>query len=308
MATAPSPATRTNRVLATLVALVLIGAGVSAATGKRTETSSSSTTTPTDTLPTDIGNIGLRPAETSYTWFNHGFGTEQFDYKMSTLSCQSVQRVITTDLCGVVGEGKNAFMLVGAEGYWDPQEKDANGSVWVPLNLTAFTLRTDRGTSRAVSVLDGYVEKEFTANKAQVDLWSATVGGHPLFILHKHLSSPKADPYALLDEVQIVALSSTGAPTVVGTYEGAALSVSASADRIEISSLRYLSTGGSQENTWHTRIALLPRQGDEKSSGFGFDEVVTSGPSEVAHGDGLTKLDSYSFPLGRGRVDEMPKA
>ena len=305
MASAHSPATRTNRALGVLAALALIGAGASAAAGDRSGESSSSTTAPSGTLPPVGSDYGIRPAETGYSWFDHGFDTEQFDYKMESLSCESVAKVITTDLCGVAGEGHDAFMLVGAEGYWDPQEADADGAVWVPLNLTAFTLRTDHGTPRAISVLDGLVEKEYTGNKAQVDLWSATVDGHPVFVLHKHLSSATADPYLLLDSVQVVALSPTGAPTVVGTYEGPSINVAASTDRIELSSLRYLTSSGSQENTWHTRIVLKPRTG---SGAFGFDEIVTSGPGTVKDGVGLTKQDTYTFPVGRGSVDEMPRA
>ena len=300
-----SSATRTNRALGVLAVLVLIGAGASAAAGDRSTESTSSTTVPSGTLPPVASDYGRRPAETSYSWFDHGFGTEQFDYKMDSLSCDSVRKVITTDLCGVIGEGADAFMLVGAEGYWDPQEEDANGSVWVPLNLTAFTLRSDQDIPRAMSVLDGYVEKEYTANKAQVDLFSASVDKRPVFVLHKHLASAGADPYTLLDEVQIVALSPTGAPTVVATYEGPDMNVAAFADRIEISSLRYLTTGGSQENLWHTRIVLMPRTG---SAEFGWDEIVTSGPGTVKDGVGLTRLDSYTFPLGRGNIDQMPNA
>ena len=305
MTKATSPATRTNRALGVLAALVLIGAGVSAAAGDRTPDSSSSTTTPSATLPPVGSDYGIRPAETGYSWFDHGFGTEQFDYKMKSLSCDAVGKVITTDLCGVAGEGKDAFMLVGAEGYWDPQEKDSDGAVWVPLNLTAFTMRTDSSVDRAVGVLDGLVEKEYTANKAQIDLWSATIAGRPVFVLHKHLSSANADPYTLIDSVQIVALSPTGAPTVVATYEGPAMSIAASSDRIELSSLRYLTSGGSQENTWYTRIVLQPHTGP---GAFGFDEIVTSGPGTVKHGSGLTKQDTYAFPLGRGNIDQMPKA
>ena len=302
---APSTATRTNRALGALAAALLIGAGVTASTVSRPGHATTDTTVPSGTLPPVGSDYGVRPAETSYSWFDHGFGTEQFDYKMDELSCDAVSKVITTDLCGVVGEGRDAFMIVGAEGYWDPQEKDSDGAVWVPLNLTAFTLRTDHGTSRAVSVLDGYVEKEYTANKAQVDLWSTTVGGRPLFVLHKHLSAANADPYLLMDSVQIVALSPTGAPTVVATYEGPAMRVAAANDRIEISSLRYLASGGQQENTWHTRIVLKPRDG---SGAFGFDEIVTSGPGTVKDGSGLTKQDTYVYPVGRGNVDEMPRA
>ncbi len=168
MAKGTSPAKRTNRALATLTFLALVGASVAAAFGSGPNASSTSTTTPSAPSINDIP--GSRPAETALSWFDHGFAVEQFDYEMDELSCDAVEKTITPDLCAVVGSGDNAFMMVGAEGYWDPEDQDSEGSVWVPLNVTLFSLRTDNKMSRAVSVLDGLIEKQYTSNRAQLEV------------------------------------------------------------------------------------------------------------------------------------------
>ena len=118
MAKGASPAKRTNRVLVSLAFLAVVGASVAAAFGSGPNASSTSTTTPSAPSSNDIP--GARPAETALSWFDHGFAVEQFDYEMDELSCEAVEKTITPDLCAVVGSGDNAFMMVGAEGYWDP--------------------------------------------------------------------------------------------------------------------------------------------------------------------------------------------
>ena len=245
------------------------------------------------------GATGARPAETAYSWFDHSFNAEQFDYEMPELSCASVAKVITLDLCSVADTSYGSFMLVGSEGYWDPQEKDSDGLVWVPLNLTVFTQRSDHDTPRAISVLDGIIDKQYTANKAQVDVYVASVGGQQMLVLHKRLSKASADPYSFTEEVQVIAMSKTGAPTVVATYAGSAVRVAASDTHIEVSTLRYLTSAQSSEDKWYTRIVLTPND----SNGINMDETVTSGPSPVRQGAGLDLLDSYVFPVGRGNVD-----
>lgn len=299
MAKGSSPAKRTNTGLALLVIAALLGAGSTALFGNTTPIASSSTAPAEPTMEELEGAAGTRPAETSYSWFDHGFSVEQFDYEMQDLSCTSMTKVITPDLCGVARTSYTDFMVVGSEGYWDPQDTDTDGSVWVPLNLTVFTKRTDNGTPRAISVLDGVLDKRYTANKAQVDLFVATVGGQDMLVLHKHLSKTNADTYSFSEEVQVIAMSKTGAPTVVATYEGSGLKVAASANHIEISSLRYLTSQQSLEDQWYTRIVLTPNYSD----GVRMDETVTSGPTQVKQGAGMKKLDTYVFPVGRGNID-----
>ena len=299
MAKGSSPAKRTNTGLALLLIIALLGAGATALFGNTSPIPSSSAAPAEPPMEEPDGASGSRPAETSYSWFDHSFNAEQFDYEMQSLSCASIAKVITPDLCSVADTSYGSFMLVGSEGYWDPQEEDADGIVWVPLNLTVFTKRSDHDTPRAISVLDGIIDKQYTANKAQVDVYVATVGGQQMLVLHKRLSKASADPYSFTEEVQVIAMSKTGAPTVVATYAGSAVRVAASETHIEVSTLRYLTSAQSSEDKWYTRIVLTPND----SSGISMDETVTSGPSPVRQGAGLDLLDSYVFPVGRGNVD-----
>ena len=300
MAKGSSPAKRTNTGLALLLITALLGAGATALFGDTSPTTSSPTAAPAE-VPTDApaGATGTRPAETSYSWFDHSFNAEQFDFEMPSLSCASVAKVITPDLCSVARTSSGSFMLVGSEGYWDPQEEDSDGIVWVPLNLALYTMRSDNGMPRAVSILDGIVEKQYTANGAQVDVYVATIGGEEMLVIHKRLSKTTADPYSFTEEVQVIAMSKTGAPTVVATYAGSAVRVAAAANHIEISTLRYLTSTQSSEGKWHTRIVLKPSDSED----IRLDETVTSGPVPVKQGAGLELLDSYVFPVGRGNVD-----
>jgi predicted membrane-bound mannosyltransferase len=160
-------------------------------------------------------------------------------------------------------------------------------------------MRSDNGMPRAVSILDGIVEKQYTANGAQVDVYVATIGGEEMLVIHKRLSKTTADPYSFTEEVQVIAMSKTGAPTVVATYAGSAVRVAAAANHIEISTLRYLTSTQSSEGKWHTRIVLKPNYAD----GVRMDETVTSGPRQVKQGAGMELIDTYSFPVGRGNVD-----
>jgi len=301
MAKSTSPAKRTNRILLALVVAGLATAGVAAALGDGPSTSAT-TTLPPVTPPSD-SLTGARPAETTHSWFNHGFGGEQFDYEMSKLSCDELEKSITPDMCAIVGSGKNSFMMVATEGYWDPQDRDSNGDVWIPLNITVFSMRTDNNMPRAISVLDGFVEKQYTANRAQIDAYVATVSGQPLLVLHKHLSSAKADPYDLLDELQVIAISPDGAPTVVATYIGPQMSIQSTSSSLEISALRYRPTAESPNAEWYTRISLTMNSND-----FSMTERVTSSGTAVNNGAMLTKVGSYEFPVGRGGSSEAPAA
>jgi hypothetical protein len=302
MAKGSGPAKRTNTGLALLAVAALLGSGAVAVFGDSASSVSSVSTLPGET-PSDVVNpaSGIRPAETSYTWFDHAFSAEQFDYEMNALSCASIAKVITPDLCGVAQNSHGHFMVVGSEGYWDKQDEDSDGNVWVPLNLTVFTLQKNNGVARAVSVLDGLLYKQFTPNQAQVDLYVATVGEQQMLVLQKRLSKKNADPYSFSEEVQVIAMPKDSAPTVVATYEGSQLRVAASANHIEISSLRYLTSSQSSETQWFTRIVLTPNYSD----GVRMDETVTSGPLQVKQSTGMELLDTYMFPVGRGTV-EMP--
>jgi hypothetical protein len=237
------------------------------------------------------------------SWFDHGLAVEQFDYEMKELSCDELEKSITPDLCVVVGEGKNAFMAVGTEGFWDPEEYDSEGDVWIPLNITMFSLRTDNNMKRAVGVLDGLAEKQHTSNRAQIDAYTAKVDGVDVLVLHKHLSAKNADPYDLFDEMQVIAASPTGAPTVVATYRGPQIAIQATATTLEFSSLRYRPTADSPNQKWYSRVSLS--FSDEK---FGMNERITSASNPLQNGVELTKVGTYVFPVGRGASTDSPTA
>lgn len=301
MAKSTSPATRTNRTLGALVAVALSIAGVIAVIGTGSSTSTTTSLPPVSIPPNFLP--GARPAETIHTWFNHGFGGEQFDYEMSALSCDDLAESITPDICVVAGSSKNGFMMVATEGYWDPQDQDSNGDVWISLDITMFSMRTDNNMPRAVSVLDGLVQKQYNTKRAQLDAFIATVNGQQLLVLHKHLSSATADPYELLDELQVIAISPEGAPSVVATYIGPQMSIQATESSLEISALRYRPTAESTNTEWYTRTSLTMN-----GTVFGMTERVTSSGTSVNNREGLTTLGSYKFPVGRGISPEAPAA
>lgn len=288
MAEHPSPARRTNRILAAAAATVLVGTAVVAiAVGSPSRPGSDSA--PPDGSPTVAA--GSRPAGTSLSWFDHSMGVEQFDYDMDRLSCRSVAESITPDVCAVATSPHGDFMLVGSEGFWDPAEVDSEGFAHISLNFSIFTMRKDHGSPRAVSVMDGNVDQKYSRIATTLDVLSATVNGSEILVLRKHLSDPKADAYSAWDEVQILAASSTGAPTVVATYRGAHLEVAATGTSILLSSLRYRASGPAGSE-WFTRITLTPSETDPAD----WTETVTSGPEAVTGDSGLTLVDTFRFP------------
>ncbi len=294
MAKRASTATRTNRTLAALAVLALGAAGAAATWGTGPSASSPATTLPE--TPADSSRVpGSRPAETVFSWFDHGLAVEQFDYEMDKLSCDLISKSITPDFCAVVGSGGNAFMAVGTEGFWDPEDTSSDGDVWVPMNVTIFSLRTDNGMTRAVGVLDGKVEKQYTSNRVRIDVYTANIGGTDSLVMHKHLSAPDADPYDLFDEVQVIAASPTGAPTVVATYRGPQISLQATTDTLEISALRYRPTADTPNATWYSRVSL-----SYSPDSFGMLERITSSDMPVSNGRGMTKAGDYTFPADRG--------
>ena len=293
--TSASPAKRTNRAVLGVAVLLLIGAGSAGVWGSGSSESSTSTTTSVPPLNDSVNGPGARPAETSYSWFDHGMSVEQTDYPMKELSCELLGDVITPDVCAVAKTSHGSFMLIGTEGYWDKSETDADGLAQIPFDLTVFTTRTDQKTPRAVSVMDGYFEKAFTKNKAQIDLYKASINGNDVLVLVKRLSDNAPDAYSFSDSVQVIAASSTGAPTVVATYEGSALKVGSDGSKIVVSSLRYKATQDSTESTWFSRITLSPSESDPAA----WIESVTSGPTAVKAGQGMTLMGSHTFAVDR---------
>jgi hypothetical protein len=253
---------------------------------------------PAVTPPTN--NTGSRPAEVGYSWFDHGFASEQIDFDMPALSCTSVADTITPDLCAVAKATSGAFMLVGTEGFWDPEELDADGASWVPLDLTVFVMRTDAEGPRAISVLDGSTEKAYTDIGVSMDLYTAKIDGDDVLVLHKRLTDSSDDPFSFRESAQILAMSPTGAPTLVTTYEGYQLRVAASGSTIEISSLRYRTSNTSPNPQWFTRVSVKPSTRDIAL--YSWDEIVTSNDAEVPSGQGMKLQTTYDFPVASQMV------
>lgn len=289
-----SPAKRTNRrvaiglvvVVAIAVSAVIFG-NRATAPDSAPDTSSTSTTV---ALPS-TGTLE-RPAETSGSWFDHSFGAEQFDYEMSDLSCDAVRQFITPDVCGVARSKNGDFMLVGSESFWDPADTDSSGIAYIPFQMSVFVLRDDNNGTRASSVLDGFDEKAYSANRAQIDLYKATIGGDDVLVLHKRLTDEAGDAYSFWESVQVIAASDTGAPTVVAAYQGARLQVSADSTSLRLSALRYHAAPDGEEETWYTLLSLSPSPDDATQ----WTETPQSGSEPVVQGRGLTLLDSHRFP------------
>lgn len=289
-----SPARRTNllvvaglAVIAAVVASAIIFGNPATAPDSAPSSSSSSTVAPEPS----IGTLE-RPANTSTSWFDHSFGSEQFDYVMDDLSCEALTKIINPDLCGVARSANGDIMLTGSESFWDPSDTESDGVAYIPFQMSVFVLRDDDSDTRASSVLDGFSEKAYSANRAQLDLYKATVNGDEVLVLHKRLTDNKADAYSFWESVQVIAASDTGAPSVVAAYQGARLRVAADGQSITISSLRYKASATSEEETWHTLLTLAPSPNDSST----WLETPSSGAESVVQGRGMTLLDSHRFP------------
>lgn len=302
MAEKPS-SSRTNRsILLTLVLVALI-AGGAATFGTRTPAENAATTTTSTIVPDHSAGVLTRPAETSYSWFDHAFGVEQYDYVMNDLSCDAMSDIITVDLCGVAETRHGSFMLVGSESYWDPRETDSDGFSYIPFQFSVHVMQD--APKRAVGVLDGYDDKAYTANVASIDLYSATIEDSEILIIHKHLTDDKADAYSFWDSIQVLTMSPSGAPQVVATYEGARLRVARDKNTLVLSSLRYKASAKGDTTPWYTNLRLSP---SNRADGT-WDESPSSSESQVDSGAGLVLLDTYTFPsTTRGGREEPTDA
>ncbi len=293
MAKSSGSARRVNRSIYIVFAILAAVAGAAAIWGTSSTTTSPSVTATTEPPRSAYMGSGVRPAETLLSWFDHSLSVEQFDYEMPSLSCADIKKSLTPDICAVARSTSGDFMLVGAESFWEPTEKDSDGFAQIPLTMTVYSLRTGNGPSRAVSVLDGSIEKAFTSLKVTIDVAMAQVNGSDVMVLHRRLTDPKADAYSYWDSVQILAASSTGAPTVVATYDGARMSVQSTGSSLIISALRYSSPSAKKQNgDWTTNITLTPSQRDP----YSWNEEMTSGPRHIAGAVPVKTVSSYTFP------------
>lgn len=296
MAEPRGSARRTNLVLG-LVSLLVLGASVAVAVIVDPSPASAPTGVTID--PGSPGSA-TRPADTWLTWFDHANAVEQFDHPMETLRCQYLDQYLTNDVCAVAATRHGAFMVSGAERDWDPDEVDDDGRARIPFSLTAWVLRTD-GTRRATSILDGWTDKAWSPLAVSLSLHVAEVDGDQVIVIVQRLADDGADPFDYPASVQVLAMSPSGAPTLVAAYEGVALTVHETPGALLVSSWRFGPPNTDDPDApWCTLLRLTPGTRDP----FGWDETPTSGPCPA--GDGLDPVAAYRFPVAPGDVDDDP--
>ena len=289
-----SQAKRQNRLIGLVAVLLLILAGLSAVREGSSDSSPSDISTPDGTDHSNHTGSLTRPADTSLSWFNHSLSVEQFDYNMSSLSCTAMAKYITVDLCAVVKSELGDFMVVGTEGYWDPQETNSAGIVKVPLDLTVYVLTSENGQKRAMSVMDGTVSVDYDGDATVMSAYVVNTEQGEVLALHKHPQAQASGSYDFWDELQVVATSPTGAPTLVAAYEGSNIHLVGDGTGIVFSSDRYASpTGSSTEPKWSTLTSLFPAEGEP----YSWNESMRSGPRlSVPSWVKPVLVDSYDFP------------
>jgi hypothetical protein len=128
-----------------------------------------------------------------------------------------------------------------------------------------------------------------------MDLYTANIAGDDVLVLHKRLTNSTDDPFSFRESVQILAMSPTGAPALVATYEGYQLRVATSGSTIEMSSLRYRTSNTSPNPQWFTRVSVKPSLLDNAL--YSWDETVPSNAAEVPSGQGIELKTTYNFPI-----------
>ena len=289
-----SRAKRQNRLIGLVAVLLLVVAGLSAVRESSSGSSPSDTSTPSGTDHTNHTGSLARPADTSLSWFNHSLSVEQFDYDMSSLSCTAMAKYITVDLCAVVKSEHGDFMVVGTEGWWDPQETNSAGIVKVPLDLTVYVLTSENGQKRAMSVMDGTVSVDYDGDATVMSAYVVKTEQGEVLALHKQPQSQASGSYDFWDELQVVAASPTGAPTLVAAYAGSNIHLVGDGSGIVFSSDRYASpTGSFTEPKWSTLTSLFPAGGEP----YSWNESMRSGPRlSVPSSVKPLLADSYDFP------------
>jgi hypothetical protein len=297
---AKSQARRTNRAIALVVILILGGNALLAALKPEPVTGPTDTTAAVSNgeAPPDLEYLA-RPADTSLTWLYHSLSAEQFDYEMNELSCSAIRRYISTDLCAVVSNDNGSFMLVGTEGFWDPEQSNSAGVVKITLDLTVYVLTKDNGPARAMSVMDGSVSVDYDGEPAVLSAHTIATESGDVLVLHKRAVGEVTDSYDFLEEMQVIDVSPTGAPTVVAAYEGSNMAMQGDGTSVVISSDRYASPSKSgAEPVWKTFTYLSPAEGQP----FGWSETMRSGKRlRVAKNVKPVMVDQYEWPNSASR-------
>jgi hypothetical protein len=282
MAKRASEAKRTNRVLGMLVVLLLIGAGAVRLFVEPSESFDETVVSGNETT-----TLGVRPAETSRSNFSAGWGIEQFDSQMPSLSCSVLNRHMTTDLCAVARTEHGDFMFSAIESYWDENESD------VTLEMSLFGFRDNHGRKRAISLLDAQMMRDLDAVQVKIDLYRTEVNGDEVLIVHRHPVDDTVNGYDVSDQVFIIAASPTGAPTIVAWYNGPDISFKADGKNITLLYERY--TSWPLQQAWNTQVRLFP----SARVPYGWDEQITTGPAlrDVMDAVPVVLVDSYTFPV-----------
>ncbi len=251
--------------------------------------------------PTTIPNMtGARPANVDGSWFTTSGEAEQYDYPMARLSCAELQQYLTTDLCAVANTTRGSMMFVATEGYWDPKEPDSDGIVRIPLYFQVFTHTRVAGPPRATSVLDGELFVDYELNESKADAMSVS------------LTSIASDDILVVEyetiygttpvqHVQILAMNSTGAPTLVAAYQGDSMRVASAGPTLLVSAHRYGPPNGNQCcDNYSTVWTLAPNSTGDTWAAVEQSHADTD--SVFKNSKPALTVDTYDFPQKLGNA------
>lgn len=295
-----APARVVNRALtASTVIVLLVGAAV-AVWGDHASAPATDGTDSTDVVvpTTEPGLTGARPASTQGSWFYTDGAAQQYDYPMDRLSCAELQRYLTTDLCAVAFTTRGSMMLVGTEGYWDPNEPDDDGVVRIPLYFQVFTHTLVDGPPRAASVLDGELYVEYITNESEADsvtLSRARVAGDDVLVV-RYRALMGSTP---VEHVQVVAMNENGAPSLAAAYQGDNVRVASTESVMYIAADRYgPPSDGKCCDKYSTVWTLSPRASDH--AWFAVEESRSDATTLFDKATLPTTVSSYDFPQKYG--------
>jgi hypothetical protein len=241
---------------------------------------------------------GVRPAEIGKNIFSADKGVEQYDFAMPKLSCVDINDEITPDLCAVAQTTTGDFMVTGYEYYWDETVDE------VELGLTISVHRLDNKLPRAVGLLEGSMARNRRDTQVQLDLYTTMINNNEVMIAHQHPVDSNVDGYLERDQLFIIAMSPTGAPTVVAWYNGPNIRFESDGKNIFLYYKRYGVAGAGDNSGWDTEVRLSPSQRQV----FAWDEQITTSlasshnTSDDTRTENLQQvliLDSYTFPVTR---------
>lgn len=291
---AKGKASRTNRVLALLVIVVLATTGAVAIFSDSLSDDASDPKRPATSVTS-----GVRPAETGRNIFSSDKGVEQYDFAMPRLSCVDISDEVTPDICGVATTSKGDFMLTGYEYYWDDSNEE------VELGLTISVHRSDNNLPRAVGLLEGTMTRFLRDAQVQLTIYTTTINGDEVMVAHRRPVDSKLAGFSQPDQLFIIAMSPTGAPTVVAWYRGPNIRFESDGKNIFLYYKRYGVAGAGDNSGWDTEVRLSP----SSRQVYSWDEQITTSLTsshdlnDESRTENLTqiiRLDTFTFPaIGR---------